>query len=188
MKKIKHNISRNRRGSIVLESGETITKKEQAAFKSAVNASNQARKRAIQDLEGRGEQIYRDFGKTSDTIMQKRSAAFSQFENKQQFKNALERARQTIPLAENRARIYKQNTIKALKTAYGDTADTRKIANAITKMSHKKFNKLVDSGELEGVEFVYYDPENEKLKKLANQLGVSIGSDMPLPTAKNRRK
>ena len=191
-------LNKNRAGSIILPSGERITKAEQKAFRSAVANANALRNREIERLSGTGKQVYRDFGKTSDNILTKKSASFTKdvegikvprFKNKQDFLNQLERAQSVTKMVRNRERTYKQNTIQALETQYGKNDPlVKKVSQKILGMRGRQFSQKVDSGEIEGgVEYLYYDPEKAKLKKMANSLGIEYEDSNGIKTVSKRK-
>ena len=69
-----------------------------------------------------------------------------------------------------RIRIYKENYIRALRNTFNSSADN--AIKAVKDMDLKAFRRMVESEELEEIGYVYYDPNNEKLTRINQQLGV----------------
>lgn len=166
-------LKRTSRGSIILPNGQRITPTEQKALRSAVNSANRKRKRMLERLPAEAKRKYRDFGVESDFVMRKKSTSFSRFRNKNEFTRYL-RSVQKIASGEferKRAETYKQNYIRALKNTFN--SGSNKAVKVIKDMSLKDFRELVESGNLEEIGYVYYDPNNEKLTRINRQLGIA---------------
>ena len=166
-------LRRNRRGSIILPNGERITIGEQKALRSAVNSANRKRKRTLANLPPQAKIKYNEFGVESDFVMRKKSTSFKRFRNKREFRHYLKSV-QKIASGEferRRIRIYKENYIRALRNTFNSSADD--AIKAVKDMDLKEFRRMVESEELEEIGYVYYDPANQKLKRINQQLGVA---------------
>lgn len=164
---------RTSRGSIILPNGERITPKEQRALRSAVNSANRKRKRILENQTETAKSKYKNFGIESDFVMRKKSKSFARFRNKKEFNKYL-RSVQKIASGEfqrHRVKVYKQNYIRALKNTFNNKAN--KAIAKIRKMDDKQFQKMVEEEELEEIGYVYYDPDNKKLTRIHQQLGVA---------------
>lgn len=166
-------LRRNRRGSVILPNGERITIKEQKALRSAVNSANRKRKRMIERLPAQAKIKYNEFGVESDFVMRKKSTSLNRFRNKKGFKHYL-RSVQKIASGEferKRVMSYKENYIRALRNTFNSSAN--EAIKAVRDMSLKEFRQKVESEELEEIGYVYYDPNNEKLTRINQQLGLA---------------
>ena len=70
-----------------------------------------------------------------------------------------------------RVETYRKNYIRALRNTFNTGAN--KAIKAVKDLSYKQFREMVESEELEEIGYVYYDPNNEKLARINNQLGVA---------------
>ena len=166
-------LKRNRWGSVILPSGARITKSEQKALRSAVNSANRKRKRMLERLPNEARVKYNDFGIESDFVMRKKSTSLKRFRNKKEFLHYL-RSVQKIASGEferKRIETYKENYIRALRNTFNSSAN--KAIKAIKDMDLKAFRRMVESEELEEIGYIYYDPNNEKLTRINQQLGVA---------------
>lgn len=166
-------LKRNKRGSIILPNGERITISEQKALRSAVNSANRKRKRLLEKLPPEAMRKYKDFGIESDFLMRKKSTSLQRFRNKKEFNRYLKSV-QKIASGEferKRTLTYKSNYIRALKNTFNSSAN--KAVKAVRDMDYKTFKNKVESGELEEIGYVYYDPNNEKLTRINQQLGLA---------------
>lgn len=166
-------LKRNNRKSVILRNGQRITLKEQKALRSAVNSANRKRKRMIENLPAEAKAKYKDFGIESDFVMRKKSASLSRFRNKKEFDRYLRNVRRIASgeFERKRAETYKQNYIRALRHTFNSSAN--KAIKAVRDMDLKTFRHLVESGQLEDIGYVYYDPNNEKLIRICQQLGLA---------------
>lgn len=166
-------LKRNKRGSIILPNGERITISEQKALRSAVNSANRKRKRMLENLPSEAKRKYKDFGIESDFVMRKKSTSLQRFRNKKEFNRYLKSV-QKIASGEferKRTLTYKDNYVRALKNTFNSSANN--AVKAVKNMDYKTFKKKVESGELEDIGYVYYDPNNEKLTRINQQLNVT---------------
>lgn len=166
-------LKKTSRGSYILPNGQRITVAEQKALRSAVNSANRKRKRLIENLPEEAKRRYREFGVESDFVMRKKSTRLTRFRNKKEFNTYLRNV-QKIASGEferRRAQIYKDNYIQALKHTFNSKAN--EAIKAIRNMDLKKFKQMVESDELEEIGYVYYDPNNEKLTRISQQLGIA---------------
>ena len=166
-------LRRNRWGSVILPNGARITKSEQKALRSAVNSANRKRKRMLERLPTEAKVKYNDFGIESDFVMRKKSTSLKRFRNKKEFLHYL-RSVQKIASGEferKRIETYKENYIRALRNTFNSSAN--KAIKAVRNMDLKAFRRMVESEELEEIGYVYYDPNNEKLKRINQQLSVA---------------
>ena len=147
-------LKRNRRKSVILPNGQRITLREQKALRSAVNSANRKRKRMLERLPEEASRRYREFGIESDFVMRKKSASLSRFRNKKEFDRYLRNVRRIASGEFERKR-----------------AD--KAIRAVKDLDLKQFRHLVESGNLEEIGYVYYDPNNEKITKINSQLGLA---------------
>lgn len=72
-------------------------------------------------------------------------------------------------------RQYKRNYIASINNIYGNdgTFYTKPIITRIQRMSHEKFTKLVNSGELPTISFIYNEEAlQERLQEIADALGM----------------
>lgn len=163
---------RNRKGTIILRNGQRITLREQKSLKSAVSSANRKRKRLLEKLPKEAKMKYNIFGKESDFVNRKRNVKFSKFRNKKEFNHYL-RMSQRIASGEfqkTRQKIFKQNYIKSLVNNYNWNDETIEAIDLIEQIDDKTFAELIDSEKLETIEWQYYDPENNKLKKTIEAL------------------
>lgn len=168
----KKRLKRTSRGSIILPNGQRITPSEQKALRSAVNSANRKRQRLIDKMPTQAKTKYREFGIESDFVHRKKTASFSRFRNRKEFLRYLH-STQKIASGEferRRAETYKTNYIRALNKVFNSKAN--KAIEQIKGMDLKKFRAMVESEELEEIGFVYYDPQNSKLTRIEQQLGV----------------
>ena len=166
-------LRRNRRGSVILPNGERITISEQKALRSAVNSANRKRKRMLERLPAEAKAKYKDFGVESDFVMRKKSTSLKRFRNKNEFKRYLKSVKRVASGEFEHKRIvtYKENYIKALRNTFNSSAN--KAIKAIRNMDLTTFRQLVESEKLEDIGYVYYDPNNEKLTRICQQLGIA---------------
>lgn len=166
-------LKRNRRKSVILPNGQRITLKEQKALRSAVNSANRKRKRMLERLPEEASRRYREFGIESDFVMRKKSASLSRFTNKKEFDRYLRNVRRIASgeFERKRAETYRQNYIRALRNTFNSQAN--KAIRAVKDLDLKQFRHLVESGNLEEIGYVYYDPNNEKITKINSQLGLA---------------
>lgn len=166
-------LKRNNRKSIILRNGQRITLKEQKALRSAVNSANRKRKRMLERLPEEASRRYREFGIESDFVMRKKSARLSRFRNKKEFDRYLRNVRRIASgeFERKRAETYRQNYIRALRNTFNSQAN--KAIRAVKNLDLKQFRQLVESGQLEDIGYVYYDPNNEKLIRICQQLGLA---------------
>ena len=166
-------LKRNRHGSVILPNGERITISEQKALRSAVNSANRKRKRMLERLPAEAKEKYKDFGIESDFVMRKKSTSLKRFRNKKEFKHYLQNVQKIASGEFERKRImtYKENYIRALRNTFNSSAN--KAIKAVRQMDLKTFRRLVESENLEEIGYVYYDPNNEKLTRISQQLGVA---------------
>lgn len=166
-------LKRTNRGSVILPNGERITLGEQKALRSAVNSANRKRKRMIERLPAAAKKRYRDFGIESDFVMRKKTTSLKRYRNKKEFKRYLKSVQKIASGEFERKRIltYRENYIKALRNTFNSGAN--KAIKAIREMDLNTFRKKVESDELEDIGYVYYDPSNEKLKRIYQQLGIA---------------
>lgn len=166
-------LRRNRRGSVILRNGERITIREQKALRSAVNSANRKRKRMLERLPAEAKAKYKDFGIESDFVMRKKTTSLKRFRNKNEFNRYLNSVQKIASGEFERKRImtYKENYIKALRNTFNSSAN--KAIKAIRNMDLKTFRKMVESENLEEIGYIYYDPNEEKLTRINQQLGVA---------------
>lgn len=169
-KKGQGKLKRTSRGSVILPNGQRITPKEQKALRSAVNSANRKRKRLLESLPPEAKRKYRDFGVETDFVMRKKSTSLNRFRNKNEFNKYL-RSVQKIASGEfekHRAEQYKRNYIQALRRTFNSKAN--EAIRKVREMDLKTFRRKVESEELEDIGYVYYDPNNEKLTRITEQL------------------
>lgn len=166
-------LKRNSWGSVILPNGERITIREQKALRSAVNSANRKRKRMLDRLPVGAKVKYKDFGIESDFVMRKKSTSLKRFRNKKEFKHYLKSVQKIASGEFERKRImtYKENYIRALRVTFNSSAN--KAIKAVREMDLKTFRYKVENEELEDIGYVYYDPNNEKLKRINQQLGIA---------------
>lgn len=166
-------LKRNRWGSVILRNGERITISEQKALRSAVNSANRKRKRMLERLPAEAKAKYKDFGIESDFVMRKKTTSLKRFRNKNEFKRYLKSVKRVASgeFEHKRIMTYKENYIKALRNTFNSSAN--KAIKAIRNMDLATFRQLVESEKLEDIGYVYYDPNNEKLTRINQQLGVA---------------
>lgn len=166
-------LKRTSRGSVILPNGQRITPKEQRALRSAVNSANRKRKKLLEQLPTEAKIKYREFGIESDFLMRRKSTSLNRFRNKSEFNKYL-RSVQKIASGEfekKRTNTYKENYIRALRKTFNSSAN--KAIKAVRDMDYKTFKHKVESEQLEEIGYVYYDPNNEKLTRISQQLGVA---------------
>ena len=168
------NLKRTKRGSIILPSGEKITRKELKAFRSAVVSSNRKRKRLIEQLPKEAKENYQIFGVESDWILRKKSTSITRFQNKKQFNLYLRQLRKTTKrdYVSKLVEIYRNNFIRAIYNTFNASADVNELINFINGLSTKDLEKLSLSEELSNIGYVYYDPKkvSDKLETLKKEM------------------
>lgn len=168
-------LKRTSRGSVILPNGQRITSAEQKALHSAVVSANRKRKRMLEKLPENAKRKYIEFGIESDFVMRKKSESLSRFRNKKEFNRYLKSVQKIASGEFERRRIetYKKNYIQALKKTFNSKSN--QIIKTLKSMELKEFRQLVESEKLEEIGYVYYDPNNEKLQRIANQLKIELG-------------
>lgn len=166
-------LKRNKRGSYILPNGERVTVSELKALRSAVNSANRKRKRMLERLPKEAKARYKDFGIESDFVMRKKTTSLKRYRNKKEFKHYLKSVQKIASGEFERKRIetYRENYIRALRNTFNSSAN--KAIKAVRDMDLKTFRQKVESDELEEIGYVYYDPNNEKLNRINQQLGVA---------------
>lgn len=164
---------RTSRGSYILPNGQRITLSEQKALRSAVNSANRKRKRLLENLPESAKHKYNEFGVESDFVLRKKSTSLKRFRNKSEFNRYLKSVKKIASGEFERKRVetYRKNYIRALRNTFNSGAN--KAIKAVKDLSYKQFREMVESEELEEIGYVYYDPNNEKLARINNQLGVA---------------
>lgn len=159
------------RGSIILPNNDRITLSEQKELKNAVRRANRMREKDIERINNTMSKVkYNRFGFESDFLLRKKNANFSKFRNKNEFKLYLRSVKRQASGATSlhRIRVYKQNYEAALRKTYNSAANhaisiLRKIDGLAIRDAH-------ESGALEPIGYIYYDPEMNKLQLIENQL------------------
>lgn len=165
-------LKRTSRGSIILPNGQRITPKEQRALKSAVSSANRKRKRMLEKLPKNAKTRYNEFGIESDFVMRKKSTSFLRFRNKREFQRYLKSVQRIASgeFEKKRIQTYKDNYKRALRNTFNSKANP--LIKKINNIELDRFRDLVETGELEEIGYVYYDPNNEKLNRISGQLGL----------------
>jgi len=166
-------LKRNKRGSILLPNNKRITPSEQRALVSAVNSANRKRKRLIAKMPPSAKTKYEDFGYVSDFLYRKKSKSFSRFRNKSEFNTYLRSIKKLASgdFEKKRVAVYKQNYIQGLKKNFNSLA--KPAIAAIRNMSNRDFQRMVESDELEQIDYVYLDFIKDRLTRINKQLGVA---------------
>ena len=156
--------------TIVLRNGQRITLAEQRALQNAVTSANRKRKRLLEKMPRKAKESHRIFGKESDFVVRKKSAKLSQFRNRGEFKRYLASVQKVASgrYERKRAYIYRENYIEALRKTFNSRAD--EAIKIVNKMSLEQFKYIVENEELENIGYVYFDPHNDKLKRIMGKL------------------
>lgn len=164
-------LQRTTRGSIILPNKERITPSEQKRFINAVRRANRMRDADLKRIKKVISTVkYNRFGFESDFLLRKKSASFTKFRNKNEFKHYLysveKQASGSTSL--HRIRVYKQNYETALRKVYNSSANhaiklLRQIDGLAIRDAHER-------GDLEPIGYIYYDPEMNKLQLIEAQL------------------
>lgn len=170
------------RGSIILKSGERITKSEQKALQRAVRQANKRareyNKRLKETTELHGgiyKTTYNKFGKESNFLLRKKSARISRFTTKHQYKQYLKNVKRQArgQTEQYKMSIYKENYIKALQKAFGSMAN--KVVAKVRKLSPLEIRNAYEMGDLESIGYVYYDPYGNKLQQIEAEVDNILG-------------
>lgn len=159
------------RGTIILPNNERITLSEQKELKNAVRRANRMRDKDIERINKTTSKVkYNRFGFESDFLLRKKNANFSKFRNKKEFKTYLRNVKRQASgsTSLHRIRVYKQNYETALRKAYNSGAN--KAISLLRKIDGLAIRDAHESGTLEPIGYIYYDPENNKLQLIENQL------------------
>lgn len=100
----------------------------------------------------------------------RKSASLRNFRTKQEFDAYLNSVKyfNSKDYIDKRITIYKENYKTAIKKVFNSRGD--KIVDAINKMTNKQFEKLITSKQIENINYVYFDPENNKLNHILEQI------------------
>lgn len=167
-------LKRTSKGGYILPSSETITAREREALRSAVNSANRKRKRWLTNLSEYQKKRYRQFGIESDFIYRKKSTKLSRFTNKKQFENYL-RSVQRISSGKFegiRNRNYQENYKESLRKVFNSKANH--LIRLVNRLDNKSFIKAFENGEIEEINYVYYDPNDEKYRAIEAQLLTAL--------------
>lgn len=166
-------LKRNQFGSIILPSGEKITRSEQKALRSAVSSANRKSKRILSLRPKELVQTkYNMFGNESDWLLRKKSVSFNRFKNKAEFNKYLKSVKNVASGAfeRNRNKVYFENYKRAIRNVFG--SKSRDLIIKINRVGDKKLIDAIIKGELEAEIGYIYDPENFETKY--NQISTML--------------
>ena len=171
---IRTHLKRNRKGSIVLPNGQTITTAEQNALRSAVNSANRKRQRLISQLPKEAKERYQVLGVESDFVMRKKNLRYNKFNNKREFNRYLRSVQKLVKpnYIDKVMNTYRNNLNRAIKNVFNSAGDAiRKFLKSIT---NEELRQLSLSEEFKDIGYVYYAPEKaeDKLKTMMEQVAM----------------
>jgi len=173
-------------GSKVNSYGVRFTKSELKEVQKLRNQFNYRRRKQIKQeasivlpsgmTQGRLRELT---GQDSDFVLASRKFGLNRFENRSQFKKFKKSIKRVIKKTDNGKKMtqYKRNYASSITKAYGDNKLTRRIKNAIYKMSDEDFRlmslKLGTRGEISYT----YHKDYGTLEDIVDALDIKVDDD-----------
>lgn len=166
-------LQRTSRGTIILPNKERITVAEQKTLINAVRRANRVRTSEIRrttELNKGNPKQYNRFGVESDFYLRKKSASFTKFRSKNEYRRYLTSTLRQASGATSLHRIktYRSNFETSLRKVFNSKAND--AIKLLRKIDNQKLRDAVESGKLEDIGYVYYDQADDKLLLIEQQL------------------